>query len=93
MSYLNITPVITEKTSLLLNNYNQYVFYIPQTCNKIIFSNFISSHYGVTVSKVNILNVKGKVKNRPKKGRTSDRKKAIVSLASGQKIDAINKLF
>ena len=93
MSYLNITPVISEKTSLLLNKFNQYVFYIPTNCNKIILSNFISSHYKVNVSNVNILNVKGKVKKRPKKGRTADRKKAIVSLELGQKIDSINKLF
>ena len=93
MNHLNIIPVITEKTSFLLNKHNQYVFYIPSNCNKITLSNFISSHYDVKVSKVNILNVKGKVKTRPKKGRTSDRKKAIVSLESGQKIDSINKLF
>ena len=93
MKYIELTPVITEKTSMLLNKHNQYVFYVNSKANKIEVCEFIKKHYKVQPIKVNILNVKGKTKLRPKKGTTNDRKKAIVYLKKEDKIESITKLF
>ena len=57
--------------------------------NKIEIREAVSKIFNVEVVKVNTLNVKGKKKRvgRFPQGKTSDWKKAIVTLKEGQKID------
>ncbi len=84
-----IKPVVTEKSMNLLAD-NKYTFIVDKRSNKTEIKNAIEDIFKVRVEKVYTMNVKGKPKRMGKfVGRTSDRKKAIVSLKSGQKI----KLF
>jgi len=84
-----IKPLVTEKSMDLLAD-NKYTFIVDKRSNKTEIKNAIESIFKVKVERVSTLIVKGKPKRMGKyEGRTSDRKKAIVSLKSGQKI----KLF
>ena len=84
-----IKPVVTEKSMNLLAD-NKYTFIVDKRSNKTEIKNAIEDIFKVRVEKVYTINVKGKPKRMGKfEGMTSDRKKAIVSLKSGQKI----KLF
>lgn len=84
-----IKPVVTEKSMNLLAD-NKYTFVVDKKSNKTEIKNAIEDIFKVKVEKVATLIVKGKPKRMGKfEGRTSDRKKAIVSLKPGQKI----KLF
>lgn len=80
-------PVITEKSSMI-GELGKYVFEVAPDSNKISVKKAIQEIFDVKVTKVNILNVKGKVKRfKGTKGKLSDRKKAIVTLAENQTID------
>jgi large subunit ribosomal protein L23 len=80
-------PLITEKSTSLLQ-YNKYTFAVDPRANKTEIKQAVESIFKVKVEKVNTMNVKGrkkKVRNIP--GRTSDSKKAIVTLKKGDKIE------
>ena len=80
-------PVITEK-STLISEHNQVTFYVPLDASKPEIKIAIEKLFSVTVKAVNTLRVKGKTKRfRGRPGRRSDRKKAIVTLAEGSRID------
>ncbi|MEG1995394.1 MAG: 50S ribosomal protein L23 [Bacilli bacterium] len=80
-------PIITEKTQDLMNN-NAYVFKVDKSANKTQIKQVIEEKFNVKVKNVNTLNVKGKKKRVGKySGRTSDYKKAIVTLKEGSKIE------
>jgi len=82
-----IKPRITEKGSSL-GIYNQYVFEVDKHANKIEIRKAIRKVYGIDPIKVNIINMSGKkVRYGRTEGRTKNWKKAIVTLASGQKIE------
>lgn len=84
-----IKPVVTEKSMNLLAD-NKYTFVVDKKSNKTEIKNAIEDIFNVKVEKVSTMIIKGKPKRMGRfEGRTSDRKKAIVSLKSGQKI----KLF
>ncbi len=80
-------PVITEKATLL-SEHNQVAFRVAMTATKPEIRKAIEALFGVKVTGVNTLRVKGKTKRvRGRLGRRSDYKKAIVTLAEGQSID------
>lgn len=80
-------PVITEK-STFISEYRQVVFRVPLTATKPEIKAAVEKLFNVKVEAVNTLRVKGKSKRfRGIKGRRSDRKKAIVTLAEGHQID------
>jgi len=82
-----VNPVVTEKSTTLSEN-NQIVFLVNINSNKIDIKKSIELIYGVKVSSVNIIRVKGKTKVfKGKVGKRSDYKKAIISLPKGQSID------
>ena len=82
-----LSPVITEKATLL-SEQNKVVFKVAQDSTKDEIAAAIEELFKVKVTKVNTLNVKGKTKRfRGIKGRRSDVKKAVVTLAEGQSID------
>jgi large subunit ribosomal protein L23 len=82
-----VSPVITEK-STLLSEANQVVFKVAPKANKTEIKAAVEALFGVKVTGVNTLVRKGKVKRfKGTKGRQSDVKKAIVTLADGQSID------
>ncbi len=82
-----VRPVVTEKSTTLSEN-NQIVFLVNINSNKIDIKKSIELIYGVKVSSVNVIRVKGKTKVfKGKVGKRSGYKKAIVCLQKDQSID------
>jgi large subunit ribosomal protein L23 len=82
-----LSPVITEKATLL-SEHNKVVFKVAKHATKDQIAEAVEQLFKVNVTKVNTLVVKGKTKVfRGVKGRRSDFKKAVVTLAPGQSID------
>lgn len=80
-----IKPVISER-SMDDAQLKKYTFKVAKSANKTQVKHAIEEIFGVNVEKVNIMNVKGKVKRVGKSiGRTSDTKKAIVTLTDKSK--------
>jgi len=77
----------TEKGSQMLAQ-NKYIFRVANDANKIQIKQAVEEIYNVTVKKVNTINSHGKWKRvRYKEGKTPDRKKAVVTLKQGDKIE------
>ncbi len=80
-------PIVTEK-SMEGAAYNKYTFRVDVKSNKIEIRKAIEKIFNVKVTKVNTLNVEGKTRKRGRyEGKTSDWKKAIVTLREGDKIE------
>ena len=80
-----IAPVITEKSMDELQN-GKYTFKVAKNANKIEIKKAVEALFGVEVAKVNTLNVNGKAKRVGRfEGRTSDWKKAVVTLTEDSK--------
>ena len=78
----------TEKETELLLPLNKYVFWVDMNANKIEIKKAVEDIYKVKVDNVNTLMKRGKKRRlRYQEGKTPDRKKAIVTLKEGQKID------
>ena len=85
-------PLITEKSNDLLAQ-NKYTFLVDLDANKIEIRQAVESLFKVKVEKVNTMRVKGKIKRvRRIPGRTPDRKKAIVTLKEGDRIEIFEGL-
>ncbi len=84
---LILAPVITEK-STMVSEHNQVVFRVPLSASKPEIKAAVEGLFNVKVTAVNTLISKGKTKRfRGIVGRRSDVKKAVVTLAEGNKID------
>ncbi len=82
-----IAPIITEKSYRNAEE-GKYTFRVHPDANKIEIKNAIEKLFKVKVVRVNTLNVKPKRKRLGKyEGRTRKWKKAIVTLAPGDKIE------
>ena len=67
---------------------NVYTFEVAKTSNKIEIAQAVEEIFGVTVVKVNTLNVKSKPKRvRYQIGKTRTWKKAMVTVAEGDTIE------
>ena len=82
---------LTEKASLLGEKYNQYVFRVDPRANKLQIKQAIEDIFGKKVVRVNTCQYAGKKKRerRADFGRRVHWKKAIVTLAKGEKIDLV----
>ena len=77
----------TEKGSVILP-LNKYLFWVERDSNKIEIKRAVEDIYKVKVDAVNTIMMRGKLKRvRYAMGKTSDWKKAIVTLKEGSKID------
>lgn len=84
-------PHVSEKSTRLQGEGNQYVFKVATDATKPEIKAAIELLFDVSVQNVNVANVRGKVKNfRMRPGRRPDWKKAYVRLAEGQTIDVFN---
>jgi large subunit ribosomal protein L23 len=86
-----IAPVITEK-SMAGTAVQQYTFEVHSRASKTEIKFALRDIFKVDVIKINTVNVMGKAKNFARRGvrssgKQSDWKKAIVTLAPGQKIE------
>ncbi len=79
--------LITEKASNLMP-LNQYCFLVSLKANKNMIKKAVEAKYKVKVLKVNIVRLPSKIKNwRGKESVFQDKKKAIVTLKEGYKIE------
>ncbi|MGD8290398.1 MAG: 50S ribosomal protein L23 [Desulfobacterales bacterium] len=81
-------PLITEKTSIQKELYNQLTFEVDRRANRIEIKRAIETVFNVRVSEVKTMQVRGKIKQRGRIiGKRRDWKKAIVKLMPGERID------
>jgi large subunit ribosomal protein L23 len=87
-----LKPIVTEKMTSLGDKFNRYGFLVAKSANKLQIKKAVEELYGVTVVSVNTMRYGGKVKTRNTKsgllvGKTTAIKKAVITLAEGNKID------
>lgn len=81
-------PVITEKSNLSANELRQYSFEVDRRANKRQIKEAVEKAFEVTVLRVNVLTMPGKVRRLGRRVRsTPPWKKAVVTLAQGQRIE------
>ena len=82
-----IAPVVSEKSYGLLDE-NKYTFIVSPSANKTQIKIAVEQVFGVKVTGVNTANREGKrVRTRYGFGRRAATKRAIVSVAPGDRID------
>ncbi|MBN1335553.1 MAG: 50S ribosomal protein L23 [Deltaproteobacteria bacterium] len=83
-----LRPLITEKSARARANENTYVFEVGLDANKHQIKDAIERLFGVRVTGVRTVRVRGKVKRFGRwYGKRSNWKKAYVQLAEGNSID------
>jgi large subunit ribosomal protein L23 len=81
-------PVVTEKSTALREQENQYAFEVSLDANKIEIRRAVESNFGVRVLDVRTQVVRGKMKRfRRGFGKKPNWKKAVVTLREGDVID------
>ena len=88
-----LKPRVSEKAyAMSQDDKSVYVFVVPTDTSKQSIASAVAAQFGVTVQTVNTIVMKGKSKRtarkggRPIAGRTSDFKKAYVTLKAGDTI-------
>lgn len=92
LSQIIIRPVLTEK-SVRSSASSKYTFVVHKEATKIDVKNALKTLYGVTVEKVNVLEIKPKFRFGKKKVLVQKRdaeRKVVVTLKQGETLD-INK--
>ena len=102
MSNIILSPMLTEKSNSLTEQFNKYVFKVNIKSNKMQIKKALESRFDVKITKVSTVLVKGKSKNTTVKSgghviRTSGYreswKKAIITLNEGDKINLVEGEF
>ena len=87
---IQFTPVISEKSYAVANEFNKYTFLTKSNVEKIELAKAVEEKYKVKVLKINSIVKPGKMKvdwQSGRKFRRSDMKKVLVTLKKGDKID------
>ena len=86
-------PCLTEKGMTLQEVNNQIVLKVNPCANKIEIKEAMKKLFNVKVEKVRTANMHGKSKRVGKHmGKTKDWKKAVITLAEGEKLDFLEEL-
>lgn len=81
-------PVVTEKTTRLMNEENKYTFVVALDAEKVEIKRAIEELFKVKVLDVTTCRVKGKVRRMGRfVGKRPDWKKAVVTLREGDRIE------
>ena len=81
-------PLLSEKSTAVQDKLNQVAFEVDVDANKLQIQQAVEKRFNVKVTKVRTLNFMGKMKRMGRfEGRRRSWKKAIVTLAQGQKIE------
>lgn len=87
-----IAPVLSEKAIAGIEA-GKYAFYVHPDANRVQVKDAIEAVFKVNVLKINVQKVRGKVKTQGRySGRSPLRKKAIVTLRPGQRIQQLEGL-
>jgi large subunit ribosomal protein L23 len=83
-------PLFTEKGGHLKESENKILVEVSHDANKLEIKKTIEEIFKVKVEKVSTINMKGKWKKYGRfLGKRPDRKKAIITLKKGEKLDFI----
>lgn len=83
-----LAPITSEKTTVVISQYNQVAFKVMTDANKAEIKQAVELLFSVKVNSVSVNNVKGKKKRSGKSiGQRKAWKKAYVSLKEGYTID------
>lgn len=83
-----VRPLLTERSTIMKEKHNQYVFETDVRADKTQIKRAIEELFKVNVERVRTMIVMGKFRRYGRGGgMRSDWKKAIVTLEKGQKID------
>jgi large subunit ribosomal protein L23 len=88
-----LRPVVSEKSYALMED-GVYIFTVAPDATKTQVRQAVQTVFGVRVAKVNTLNRKGKRRRNRRTntfGRRSATKRAVVTLAGGDRIDLFEK--
>lgn len=90
LAYRNLLrPILSEKATHLATS-GKYVFAIHPRANKTEVKKSIQQVYGVEITSVKIIKIRGKTRRYGRTvGKTSNWKKALVTVRPGQKIPGI----
>lgn len=82
-------PIITEKSTRLLDTENKYAFRVDPRANKMEIRAAVESLFSVKVVNVTTMNMRGKPKQTRfrEPGKRANWKKAIVQLREGDSIE------
>jgi large subunit ribosomal protein L23 len=81
-------PIITEKTNIQKEEYNQVTFEVDPRSNRIEIQRAIEKIFNVKVSDIRTMHVRGKIKRRGRiLGKRRNWKKAVVTLMPGERIE------
>ncbi|WP_319573842.1 50S ribosomal protein L23 [uncultured Desulfobacter sp.] len=81
-------PVVTEKSTLQRESFNQVTLKVAKDANRVEIKNAVEKAFNAKVKQVRTVQVKGKIKQRGRIiGKKKDWKKAVVTLMPGQRID------
>jgi large subunit ribosomal protein L23 len=85
-------PVLSEKAVAAIEE-GKYAFYVHPGANRIQIKEAVEDVFEVDVVKINLQNLRGKVRRFGRfTGRRPKRKKAIVTLKPGQRIQQLEGL-
>lgn len=83
-----VQPLLTEKITGLREKTNTVGFVVHPDANRVQVKQAVEALLKVKVEKVNLLNVRGKIKRLGRfSGQRSDWKKAFVTLKAGEKLE------
>ncbi len=83
-----VQPLLTEKITGLREKTNTVGFVVHPEANRVQIKQAVETLLKVKVVKVNLMNVRGKVKRLGRfSGKRSDWKKAFVTLKEGEKLE------
>ena len=97
-----LNPILTEKSSAIMEGLNKYVFRVNVDANKIQIKTEVEKRFKIKVLNVRTMNFKGKSKNTTirsgghvlrSSGKREAWKKAIVTLKDGDKINLVDGDF
>ena len=90
MNYYDVIlrPLVTEKTNVQKELYNQVSFEVDRRANRIEIKRAVEKGFKVRVASVRTMQMSGKTTQRSRiKGQRRDWKKAIVRLMPGERIE------
>jgi len=83
-----IQPLLTEKITAMRESHNTLGFLVHPNANRVQIRQAVEALLKVKVERVNVMNVRGKVKRLGRfSGKRSDWKKAFVKLKPGEKVE------
>tara|TARA_B100000131_G_C17989155_1_gene561794 strand:- start:354 stop:671 length:318 start_codon:yes stop_codon:yes gene_type:complete len=98
ISNIILSPMLTEKSNSLTEQFNKYVFKVSLDANKLQIKKAVEQRFDVKVTKVSTVLIKGKSKNTTVKsgghvirttGYRESWKKAIITLSKDDSINLV----